>query len=263
MNKLFIKADVYNELIEKGYGKRDLSKLTRKVITDKNGHRRTVFVKNEVETTANKKPSAAYWIQDLDGNRITSEDAKKRIKNINNKLKYMDSMAEGRTKDVVFNIEVSKRRLQNYKEDLISKLNPEDRKGFGIHNEQPLDENKNTNTKNEKAEKIKQQISDSLSSIGLKNNKDYKIVSIPRKNISPSIRDIEYEVRFDNLRHVIWVNKDGYMYPSSDPDYIYRADNNSAKFAYNKIKDFKKLPQKLQQWDYEEERFEKPSNRED
>ena len=49
MNKLYIKADVYNELIEKGYGKRDLSKLTRKVITDKNGHRRTVFVRNEVK----------------------------------------------------------------------------------------------------------------------------------------------------------------------------------------------------------------------
>ena len=47
--KFYVRADAYNELIEKGYGKRDLSKLTRKVITDKNGHRRTVFVRNDVE----------------------------------------------------------------------------------------------------------------------------------------------------------------------------------------------------------------------
>ena len=44
MDKFLIRKDVYNKLIEKGYGKRDFSKLTRKVITDKNGHRRTVFV---------------------------------------------------------------------------------------------------------------------------------------------------------------------------------------------------------------------------
>lgn len=127
MKKLFIKADVYNELIEKGYGKRDLSKLTRKVITDKNGHRRTVFVKNEVETTVNKKPSAAYWIQDWEGNRITSDDAKKRIKSIDDKLEYMESMKEGRTKDVVVSIDAKKRQLENYQKDLISKLKPEDR----------------------------------------------------------------------------------------------------------------------------------------
>ena len=52
--KFYVKADVYNELIEKAYGKRDLSKLTRKVVTDKNGHRRTVFVRNDVQT---KKPT--------------------------------------------------------------------------------------------------------------------------------------------------------------------------------------------------------------
>ena len=45
--KLYIKADTYNDLIEKGYGKRDFSKLTAKIITDKNGHRRKVWVKPE------------------------------------------------------------------------------------------------------------------------------------------------------------------------------------------------------------------------
>ena len=61
MKKFFIKADVYNELIEKGYGKRDLSKLTRKVITDKNGHRRTVFVRNDVQTKKLKSLRQVQW----------------------------------------------------------------------------------------------------------------------------------------------------------------------------------------------------------
>lgn len=58
MDKLFVRKDVYDELIEKGFGKRDYSKLTKKVITDKNGHRRTVFVKNDVEQTEQKQPNA-------------------------------------------------------------------------------------------------------------------------------------------------------------------------------------------------------------
>ena len=46
MDKMFVRKDVYEELLEKGFGKRDLSKLTKKQITDKNGHKRTVYVKN-------------------------------------------------------------------------------------------------------------------------------------------------------------------------------------------------------------------------
>jgi hypothetical protein len=58
MDKLLIRKDVYDELIEKGFGKKDYSKLTKKVITDKNGHKRTVFVKNDVEQTEQKQPNA-------------------------------------------------------------------------------------------------------------------------------------------------------------------------------------------------------------
>ena len=58
MDKLFIRKDVYEELLEKGFGKKDYSKLTKKVITDKNGHKRTVFVKNDVEQTEQKQPKA-------------------------------------------------------------------------------------------------------------------------------------------------------------------------------------------------------------
>ena len=56
MDKLLIRKDVFEDIIEKGYGKRDYSKLTKKVITDKNGHRRTVFVKNDVTQTTQKQP---------------------------------------------------------------------------------------------------------------------------------------------------------------------------------------------------------------
>ena len=56
MDKLLIRKDVYAELLEKGFGKKDYSKLTKKVITDKNGHKRTVFVKNDVTQTTQKQP---------------------------------------------------------------------------------------------------------------------------------------------------------------------------------------------------------------
>lgn len=64
MDKLFIRKDVYEELLEKGFGKKDYSKLTKKVITDKNGHKRTVFVKNDVEQTEVKQPKAQKGLSD-------------------------------------------------------------------------------------------------------------------------------------------------------------------------------------------------------
>ncbi|MBO7517845.1 MAG: hypothetical protein J6T31_01900 [Methanobrevibacter sp.] len=84
--KLYIKADAYNELIEKGYGKRDFSKLTRKVITDKNGHRRTVFVKNEVQKPKNVS-SNSFWIEDTKrGVKIQNHPAVKNAYDILNEL---------------------------------------------------------------------------------------------------------------------------------------------------------------------------------
>ena len=58
MNKFLIRKDVYGELIEKGYGKKDLSKLTKKKITDKNGHTRTVYVKNGEQPATQQQPKA-------------------------------------------------------------------------------------------------------------------------------------------------------------------------------------------------------------
>lgn len=58
MDKFLIRKDVYEDLIEKGYGKRDLSKLTKKQITDKNGHKRTVYVRNGEQPAAQKQPKA-------------------------------------------------------------------------------------------------------------------------------------------------------------------------------------------------------------
>lgn len=55
MDKFLIRKDVYDDLIEKGYGKRDLSKLTKKQITDKNGHKRTVYVKNGEQPVTQKQ----------------------------------------------------------------------------------------------------------------------------------------------------------------------------------------------------------------
>lgn len=58
MDKMFIRKDVYEDLIEKGYGKKDLSKLTKKQITDKNGHKRTVYVRNGELPVTQKQPTA-------------------------------------------------------------------------------------------------------------------------------------------------------------------------------------------------------------
>jgi len=64
MDKLLIRKDAFDELIEKGYGKRDYSKLTKKVITDKNGHRRTVFVRNGDKPAETKQPKAQEGLSD-------------------------------------------------------------------------------------------------------------------------------------------------------------------------------------------------------
>jgi hypothetical protein len=58
MDKFLIRKDVYGELIEKGYGKKDLSKLTKKKITDKNGHTRTVYVRNGEQPATQQQPKA-------------------------------------------------------------------------------------------------------------------------------------------------------------------------------------------------------------
>ena len=56
MDRYLVRKDVFNEILEKGYGKRDLSKLQKDIITDKNGHRKTVYHKRqEVEENTNGK----------------------------------------------------------------------------------------------------------------------------------------------------------------------------------------------------------------
>ena len=64
MDKFLIRKDVYGELIEKGYGKKDLSKLTKKKITDKNGHTRTVYGRNGEQPAEMKQPKAQEGLSD-------------------------------------------------------------------------------------------------------------------------------------------------------------------------------------------------------
>lgn len=56
MVKFVIRKDVYEELIQKGFGgKKDLSKLTKKQITDKNGHTRNVWIRMGEEPKEERK----------------------------------------------------------------------------------------------------------------------------------------------------------------------------------------------------------------
>ena len=59
--------------IEKGYGKRDLSKLTKKQITDKNGHLKNVYVKNGEDVEQGKGKAAEPSNTSKDG-RFTVGD---------------------------------------------------------------------------------------------------------------------------------------------------------------------------------------------
>lgn len=56
MYGIYIRKDVYDELIEKGFGKKDMSKLHLKIMTDKNGHQRKVWVKGEEKQTEKRTP---------------------------------------------------------------------------------------------------------------------------------------------------------------------------------------------------------------
>ena len=58
MDRFLIRKDVYEELLEKGFGKKDMSKLTKKKVTDKNGHTRTVYVRNGEQPAEVKQPKA-------------------------------------------------------------------------------------------------------------------------------------------------------------------------------------------------------------
>ena len=57
MKVMFSKA-VYAEM-EKAFGKKDLSKLRKEIITDKNGHRKTVYKKIDKPEEGKNKGAAA------------------------------------------------------------------------------------------------------------------------------------------------------------------------------------------------------------
>lgn len=61
--KLCYNVERLEEIIEKAFGHKDLSKLTKKQITDKNGHRRNVYVKNGEEPKQNI--SGKTYIEDI------------------------------------------------------------------------------------------------------------------------------------------------------------------------------------------------------
>ena len=94
---LYVRSDVYNELIEKGYGKKDLSKLTAKIITDKNGHRRKVYVKTEEKQSVGK-PSTTTKEPEKKKNTVSS--VIKTIQNIYPDAEIYSQKARTYVKDV-------------------------------------------------------------------------------------------------------------------------------------------------------------------
>ncbi|MCR5436135.1 MAG: hypothetical protein K6E97_03615 [Treponema sp.] len=58
MDKLLIRKDIYDGLLEKGYGKKDVSKLQKVQITDKNGHTRNVYKKTGIKQKEGRQPKA-------------------------------------------------------------------------------------------------------------------------------------------------------------------------------------------------------------
>ena len=124
MDKLLIRKDVFEDIIEKGYGKRDYSKLTKKVITDKNGHRRTVFVKNEMSPvktqnknlgTNSKDDEKDYYelIESLNSYDRTDPDELEKYKRENERLQKNYSK-----ENVKGYFDYSKKQLSGSKEDI-------------------------------------------------------------------------------------------------------------------------------------------------
>lgn len=72
MVKFVIRKDVYEELIEKGFGKKDMSKLTKKQITDKNGHTRNVWVRMGEEPKEERK--GKQEVEEVKAKRSSSTD---------------------------------------------------------------------------------------------------------------------------------------------------------------------------------------------
>lgn len=58
MAKVMFKRELYNEML-KAFGKKDLSKLRKEIITDKNGHRKTVYKKIDKPEEGKNKGAAA------------------------------------------------------------------------------------------------------------------------------------------------------------------------------------------------------------
>ena len=63
MAKVMFKRELYNEML-KAFGKKDLSKLRKEIITDKNGHKRTVYKK--VDKPGNGKDKGKTELKDED-----------------------------------------------------------------------------------------------------------------------------------------------------------------------------------------------------
>lgn len=78
MSRFLVRKDVFAELIEKGYGKRDLSKLQKRQITDKNGHKRTVWVKGDVQENTSKQPKQQEGLSDE--KRVKYEEMLEKVK---------------------------------------------------------------------------------------------------------------------------------------------------------------------------------------
>lgn len=83
MVKFVIRKDVYDELIEKGFGKKDLSKLTKVQITDKNGHTRNVYRKMGEEPKDGKKGKQEVEVKEKTSKlKVPKETTKKATKGI-------------------------------------------------------------------------------------------------------------------------------------------------------------------------------------
>lgn len=91
---------------------------------------RTVRIENckQLLKEYNSEENKTYWIQDSRGNRITSEDAKARIKDQLNQINSFNELIAERSKADGMKMEVAKRSLEEDNKYLMDRLNPEDRK---------------------------------------------------------------------------------------------------------------------------------------
>lgn len=133
-----------------------------------------------------------YWIQDSKGNRLTNIEAKKRIKGNLSQINSFNELIEERPKSDNTRMEIAKRSLENDNEQLLDRLNSEDRKEMKAEFKKYKKQSQKVSTVSPEEEKENKTI----------NRNDVVILKLARAGFSRSEDDSDLD-KNQNLREYV------------------------------------------------------------